>query len=750
MYDAETTTVGFGTGCPTCADSGEMWFWRPEGAEDGRRRGLRVWWDGSDPDAVIGDGDGVADEMGQLAAFHDPSWSQSKGQSSYRFEFRAHGAEYLPWARSRFNESPDFPGRYEGVFQDAARLIVERGVWDGREWSWIQEGQVFIVKSPAAAEEGCASMDVTAMGAISPLVTRATYEGLHKPNEIEYTDVELALEEQEDGGWLCRREADGGYITDWVLKPAPVVKVAGAEVSDYTLDTSAGTIAFEDEPDGTVTATFFAYEPGTNEAEDIIKCILTYPQELGGCGLDESYITRGLEGAELATDDFLTYAFPKNNLVPSDPSNRVYRDGVQVAGGFEWNERDGAAVFSSSQEGRAITGDAAYYTIQKSGVTLRPITFHPRVQKNSHDAIQEVCRRVAPNYVLREGRDGKLECDFFTQKISGEEDIVIEDGDIVITSLNSNPAYEGLATRVLSFGRAELEELPNYALGKDVRNRWTEETGYHWHHESGLALIVDGDPATGATGGYGRWKEGTLAVQKLLIAAGAAGVPWVSVDLGELRDVDEIIIARPSQAATEGDAGAVQIMSVWVSEDGAEFKKIVSAFELGPGQNTKLKAGTAYDENTRFQFIQINLHSLGLYKWEGHTASQMGISEIQCYPNEVITGEARLQDEDPEAPLYDRWGLLDKYGIATHVARGGSVDDMLNTQAKADEDARLTLEEIVRLAGGAGVRSPWLPGVPVFSTVRVVNSALGIDTSFFIEEHSAGADGDTYSGNELP
>lgn len=759
-WNPDSNAIGFCTGAQTIGGAGEIRFWYPTTTAGGRTRDPRVWWDGANPDVTIGDGD-AAGAIGQLAAFFNPAWKQTKGTSSYSFSFDAEGMDYLPWVESRFNENPDFPGTYAGTFEDGARLIVERGIWDGGEWAWIREGQTFVVLTAADAESGFASINVSSQGPISLLVTRATYEGFHKPDENIYTDVVLTKEANEDGSCVCYYEEDGKRVADWRRRPEPVVLVDGVRTMGFNLNLNNGMVTFETKPTGTVTASFSAYVPGTNEAEDIIKCILTYPQELGGCGLDESYITRTIEGAALTTEDHLTYSFPKNNLVPSDPSNVIYRDGAPAPGGFTWDERNGSVTFSSSQIGHLITGDCLYYTIQKSGATLRPLRFHPRIQQSSIDAINEVCRRVAPNYCFREGRDGKLECGFFTQKAEGGEDLAIEDEDIVLTSLENNPAYEGLATRVLSFGKAELEELPNFCLGKTVIDDWSvtaaaEGWDRGWHDGTVVERVVDGDPATGATSGYGEWGdkgEGkTYDVQAYLIAHVEEGVPCLTVDMGEPREVATIIIARPSQVSTEGEVGgAVQAMSLWVSEDASDFIRIVETFELPPGQNVRFNVDSDFEHVKLFRYIRVNLHSLGLYRWgSGKTHSQMGISEVQCYPNEVIMGEARLQAENPDEPLYDRTGLLDKYGVITHVARNGSHDSTLSSQEKADEDARFTLEEIVRLVSRVTIRSPWLPGIPAFSTLRIVNSALGIDKTFFVEEHSASPDGDIYMGNTLP
>jgi len=129
----------------------------------------------------------------------------------------------------------------------------------------------------------------------------------------------------------------------------------------------------------------------------------------------------------------------------------------------------------------------------------------------------------------------------------------------------------------------------------------------------------------------------------------------------------------------------------------------------------------------------------------------MGISEIQCYEHETIMGEARLQDEDSGAEHYDSGNLLDRYGIITYVARGGQPDEMLSTETKADADASFILDEIVRLTSAIDIHAPWLPGIPVFSTIRIQTGALGNnDVAFFVESRDASEDGDSLRGTTLP
>jgi len=469
MYDSGRSRVGVCSGC-TGASYGEIQFMSPGECD----RDVRVWWDGSNPDVIMGCGAGEADSFGQRASFFEPVWSQSKGRSSYSFSFSVRGPDYLPGTRSAFNENDDFSGSYSAALGDASRVIVERGVWIEPGWEWIQEGQVFVLQTPASLSGGESAMQVTCMGPISLLVTRATYDGFHRPESTVYSNV--ALESDDDLAFRRLDPETGSCVTDWKLSPLPVVCRNGQTVTDYTLNAASGTVLFNDPQMGeAITASFQAYEPGTNEAEDIIICILTYPQELGGCGLDESYITRTVSGAVLTTEDGFTYAFPKNKIRLDDPKNKIYRNGSEVTQGFEWNEREGTVTFDVSQTGFEITGDCVYYTIQRSGVTLKPINLTPREQKSSYDAIQEVCRRVAPNYIFREGRDGKLECDYFTMKQPGDADVTILDGDVILTSIGCDPAYEGVATRVLSLGYAEEQELPDHCCGREVIDDWSAE-----------------------------------------------------------------------------------------------------------------------------------------------------------------------------------------------------------------------------------------------------------------------------------
>ena len=215
-------------------------------------------------------------------------------------------------------------------------------------------------------------------------------------------------------------------------------------------------------------------------------------------------------------------------------------------------------------------------------------------------------------------------------------------------------------------------------------------------------------------------------------------------------EIETIILARGSQVATEGDAGAVCEYSVWVSGDGSNWNRLVNRFNIPPGQNVQFKAGTNYDTGTSFQYIRVNLHSLGLYQWKGHTDSQFGLSEVQCYESEIIEGMAKLQAEDPEAPFYDRWGLLSRYGHLAHVARNGQPDPSLYTQDRVKEDAENTLNEMMRLLSQVQIESVYLPGVPLFSTVKVVNAALQRTMRFLIEGKTVSLNVDTFSGTDWP
>ncbi len=762
VYDEKRNVVGMATGAFSSAyytsfgNSGEIWFWKPETVDGEWTRDPRVWWDGNDPDIIVGDSARAADDLGQGVRLLNPSWSQTKGRSSYRFSFDTRGAAYLPWAESPFNENADLPGSFDGTLQDGTRLFVERGVWDGAEWAWIQEGQMFVMSLPVANTSGDVAMSVTAQGPISMLVTRATYDGFHKPEVATITNGTLTAGEATETEYpYYYEDGENGRITNWAVRPQPAVSVGGEAVANYTVDCFAGAIIFDEEQTDTVAATFDYYVSGTNEAEDIIYCILTYPQEFGGCGLDESYITRKLEGVALSPISDTVYAFPKNNIKADSMTNTVYRNGAPTPA--TWDYRAGTVTFSGSQAGQTITGDCVYYTIQKGGVTLPPVNLTVRELKDSYHCIDKVCKLVAPNYIFREGRDGRLESDFFTQKQAGEEDIVVDDDDIAVQSFNSNPSYEELATRVISIGSASLEERPNHCLNKEVTDLLGGEAAaygwsYGWHEPVQVATVTDGNPATGLTSGWGN-NDGWGPVKDTLGSV-PDGVPLISIDMEQEYEIDTIIVARPSQRSNEGGTNPddVQSLSVWVCQDNeaSEYVRLIEPFKIMPGANVKFMAGTNFDVGTRFRWIRVNLHSIGLYLWKRGLDSQIGISEVQCYPPREILGEARLQNEDPAEDLYDEHGLLDKYGLITHVARSGQPDTDLNSKSKADLDAAYTLKEIVRLMRKVDIRSPWLPGIPVFSTLKVTNAAMGITRTFFVEGRTSGPDGDYYTGSTLP
>ena len=709
---------------------------------------VRAWWDGTNPDIIIeGDDPLQLDETGRTAGITGLSFTNSKGEASYDLNFAVGDINYMPWVDSVFNENPAAPGTYSGVLEDGTRLIMQRGVLgDNGEWIWIDECQVFIISEPARAQAGIARMTLDCKGVIGMFITRSIYEWIHRPEEQIYTNVTFIT----TNNLIYYYNVSGTRIVDWKTSPAPIVKVNGVVAYNYTLHTSAGEIEFYTAQTGNViTATFTSFVPGTNEAEDIIICILRHPNEVGGCGLDDTYFTDNILNETLTTTNHLTYSFSKNNIRNPDGYNKIYKNGIEITTGFTWNYRNGTVTFAVSPIGNLIQGSCTYFTIQKSGITLREIAFTPKEQRTAYDCINEVVRRVAPNYIFHESPDGKLICNYYTQKADGLEDLEIVDDDIILRSFADNPMYYSLATYIISFGQAPLSELPNLCLGKTVINEWP----YAWHPGTNFQTVVDGDPATQITTGYGRWSgDGTTKlVQDAINATGITGLPMISIDLGASKAVETIIVARGSQVATEGDAGAVVIYSLWNSSNGSSWKKLVDPFTIPPGQNVQFKAGTNYDEHTTFRYLRVNCHSLGLYNWKGHTNSQLGISEVQCYESEILTGIAKLQDEDPAAAHFDQWGLLKKYGRhLVYIARGGSPDPALYTQDKVDLDAGFILDEMMRLLSQVEIEAPYLPGVRLYDTIKIRNGALQKTVTMFVESRTVSETGDSIKGTNLP
>jgi len=711
------------------------------------QRSPRVWWNGNNADLILGDNDTVViDERGRVAGIMNPTFNHSKGQASYDFSFDVEDANYLPWVfDSPFNENQNAPGTYSGTLEDGGRMILERGLQnDNGEWTWFPEGQIFITSEPATAREGFASMRCECKGVIGALLTRSIYEGVHKPDTAIVTGGTLTTVDDK----IYYYVESGNQIVDWATFPAPKVYVNGVLAANYTLHSSSGEVEFHAAQTGaTITADFTHYVAGTNEAEDIIICILRYPNKLGGVGLDDTYFTRNILNETLTTTDHLTYSFSKNNIRPNDAYNKIFVDGVQVNSGFTGNYRNGTITFNTSKAGHVVTGQCTYFTIQKSGITLRDISFRPKDQHNAYDCINEVVRRVAPNYVFHEDVDGKLICDFYTQKPDGSEDIVVEDSDVAITSFADNPMYNALATYVISYGQSPLSELPDLCGGKTVTNLWP----WAWHPGTDFQLVVDGDVNTQIDAGYGRWDEGTYDNQVALRAAGDTGIPMISIDLLKSYKVETIVMARGNQTTGEGLFAGFCTYSLWVSNDGSGWTKLVDAFALPPGQNITLKAGTNFDADVSFRYIRVNCHSLGLYNWKGHLDSQISLAEIQCYETEYIEGSAKLQLDDPALPNYDVYGLLNRYGgHLVCVARNGQPDPALYTQDKVNDDAQNILDEFMRLIAQVEIDSPNLPGLPLFKTVKITNGALQRTVTFFIESKSLSLDSDKFTGTTLP
>jgi hypothetical protein len=179
-------------------NSTEVWWMIPSrdflvGGRPGFTRHVRNWWNGDDPDAVVGAGGTVAlDSLGRPAGFENVSFGHSKGEASYELTFSAHDVNYLPWIDSAFNENVGAPGTFGGTLDHGARIYLERGILgENGYWTWLPECQTFIVTEPGSAADGIAAMNVTARGVIGTLLTRSIYEFTHRPEETAAADVAL-------------------------------------------------------------------------------------------------------------------------------------------------------------------------------------------------------------------------------------------------------------------------------------------------------------------------------------------------------------------------------------------------------------------------------------------------------------------------------------------------------------------------------------------------------------------------------
>ena len=720
-------------------------------------RSIRKWWDGTLYDKIIGDNTASINDKGVPQAIQSFAFSQSKGEGSITLDLSLIGQEYLPWAESPFNENEGAPGTYEGVFADPNVIIMERGIiQENGQITWVPECQAFVVNTPTAISAGIPYITVNCKGVIGALLTRAVYEYTHKPTEQVVSEAALTT----TNDLLYYYVVGGGQIYDWAEVPEPIIYVDGVAATAYTINTANGEVTFYVAQTGkTITASFTYYVAGTNEPEDIIKCILKHPNEVGGADLDETYFTENVLGETPSTTDNTTYTFEKNNVRENDAYNVVYLNGVKiyywtlVAGtwvltntlNITYNHKLGTIVFTAPQTG-VVTVNYTYYTIQRAGVTLRTIALTPKTQQNAYDAINEVCRRVAPNYICLENREGKIVCDYFTQMPEGSEHLEIDDSDIVLTAFSDNPIWYGFANYIISYGQAPLSELPNLCYGSSVTDLWP----HGWHAGTNMQTIVDGDAATQITGGYGRWGEGTYSVQTALIAAGEDGTDMFKIDLGAIYEAGTIIIARGSQVATEGDAGAVCTFSIHVSADNTTWERIINATTLGPGQNLTFKAGTNFKESQSFRYLKVACHSLGLYQWKGHTDSQIGFSEVQIFESDIIEGIAVMQNDSVDDDYFDYWDILKKYGYLVYVARNGQPDPALYTTAKVQADAEATLEEMIRLLAQIDCCAKFLPAIPIFSTIKITNGVLGRSKTFFVESRAIDNTGDTFTGTTRP
>ena len=742
---------------------GEVWI--IQGVYDSGTKGIRIWrfWQGIDPkerkpenpwtrpyaDAVLDGTYEVDAQRGMGDRLIDYSLSQSREQASMKLSLTFHGASYAQGVKSRFNELRDGSGDYAGLFDPMNRIRAYSALkLPGRKTKLFEEFNGYILDSNASSAKGLADISITCGGVIAGLVTRRKFEGYFSPTVNHYVDVTLTAQAG-SGDTVYTYVPSGSDILNWASNPAPIIKIDDVISEAAQIDIDLGTVTFgAAKTANTIKATFDAYEAGTNEVEDIIRCILLFPNQSLGCGLSEDYFTRYIAG-EAMTDsgDGLTFSAQWNNWrIDKTPS--IYVGTVLTGSGFTVDRKNGEITFDASKSGQDITIDYDYLTLQKTGITISPIEFTFSDQKTAWDCIQEVLEHVAPNYIVNEGPDGIIQGGYRTQKAVGSEDFDIEVGDRVTFTENKAPMLDSISTAVLSFGSESLQHLPNSALGVLADSTKPPNAEFpSWSPENVdgvIANITDGDPNVGWGEGWGSNGSGHSICEN----AGSEGVPLFELNLGEATRIQTIIFSR-----SDGHSPplTLQVMSLWSSPDGIAWTKIVSEFGIGPSSSLTFEAGREFPKFIKPQYIQGRMHSMGRYHWKrGNVNYEWHIGNIYIFSETSIKGEARLQNEDISAPYFDVKNLLIPYGLRTYTARSGKSDPFLTTLGTANSDAGEILSALIERQERSTIKARFLPNLQVYNTIKAVNGPLQSTSRFLIEGITRTKNGDSYRGITVP
>lgn len=183
-------------------------------------------------------------------------------------------------------------------------------------------------------------------------------------------------------------------------------------------------------------------------------------------------------------------------------------------------------------------------------------------------------------------------------------------------------------------------ENTNLCLNKKVTDLWspyaTSKGWEGWQNKETLQSVVDDNFSTAVTAGYGKWGRESVSKQIQLALEEASrngtGIPGLRIDLEVDSNIKKIIIGRPPQHQDEGSGGAKMVMSIWASQNAEDWTVLIDPFHIPPGESKEFKIDI-FKTDKSFRYLQINLNSMGFYKWKNNNDSQIGISEIQCFEN---------------------------------------------------------------------------------------------------------------------
>lgn len=445
------------------------------------------------------------------------------------------------------------------------------------------------------------------------------------------------------------------------------------------------------------------------------------------------------------------YVFPYNNICKS-PMPIVYVGGEEISGGYEIDYAGGLLYMGNQvAEGKAVTADYYRYNMatNKAGDVIRDIArrsgfensdvvldftmpgteiveeptiplhkYTYRDKKTCFDALQDVCKYIAPNFMVRCDAEGRLTGSYSVQKTEPDYELTLK------KSIELPISDEDIYTQVRAYGRRE--ENSNHALTataewysmneSGVYNVWDSDAwGYYGGCTTYAKAVIDGD----INSRFGWWwakSDGNIPPQNRDAVMITLRDP---IKIGRL----DILFGPGPAYRTLSYRASVFFAPEEPNPDGSKKWQIAGSslrnFGGSANQWVVFDESQMDEVDSKTKYIKIQMNSAAEYgTWDGPDAA-FCISEIQIRETDVIEGIATA-----------RLDIREKVGLRVMPLE---VDPLLVTPDEVKERASIVLTEVSRNLRSATVDVIYAPHLDVGKTVLVTSEPLGLNRLFYIE-----------------